>query len=328
MTDLLNRERILDHWLESVLNTKNYTRLPLAGDASARRYYRILKDNQPFVVMDAPPPEDPKLFADIAAGLKAHGLSVPDIFASDFNQGFLLLSDFGDRLYLGELNDHTVDNLYQDAFSALIELQHCKMQVPAFNRTFLLNQLGIFEEWYLKTHKSFQICEKTRSIFQPIYELLFETILQQPQVLVHRDYHSRNLMILPDKNPGIIDFQDAMLGPITYDLLSLLQDCYISWPRQRVEQWVLDFQQQLVERQSLSKNVSSTEFLKWFEWTAIQRHLKNLGIFSRLYYRDKKAGYLKDIPLLLKYIREICQRYKELEPLGAFFATHHETVEA
>ncbi len=321
----MNRETLLDVYLKSVLKT-DFKCVPLAGDASARRYFRVYaKTGTQYVVMDAPPPEVPAVFAKMAALLAQQGLQVPKVLYSDLDQGFLVLTDFGDRLYLGELTEASADQLYQKAFTALHTIQTCFPILPLFDRDFFDRQLGIFEEWYLKKHQKFS--HESQDLLNPIYEKLFEVWQAQPQVFVHRDYHSRNLMILPEDSPGILDFQDAMIGPITYDLVSLLQDCYISWPRERVQNWVLDFYDAAQEKKRFNRQVSDAEFLRWFDFTGVQRHLKNLGIFTRLHYRDNKSGYLKDIPQVLKYIFEACDRYSELKPLLRFFEALHETAE-
>ena len=316
----MSREQILEKWLENVLNTTDFKRTPLAGDASFRRYYRVSVQESQYVVMDAPPPEAPHLFVEVARLLGVQGLSVPHIVANQMEEGFLLLSDLGDRLYLNELNEKTADSLYHDAFKAMLKIQTCQTELPAFDRDFLQRQLGIFEEWYLKTHRSVDPLAHL-TMLAPLYELLFQAIEEQPQVLVHRDYHSRNLMILENGNPGILDFQDAMRGPITYDLVSLLQDCYISWPREKVEEWVADFHTQAKEAGLLETTNEFTKFLRWFDWTGLQRHLKNLGIFARLHHRDGKSGYLNDIPRVLSYVLQTCKRYSELQPLQDFFQT-------
>lgn len=313
------REQILDHWLSKVLQTNHFTRLPLAGDASFRRYYRVQVNEQRYVVMDAPPPEAPQIFRDIALVLQGQGISVPSVMAYEFTEGFLLLSDFGDRLYLSELTEQTADRLYHDAFQVLLKMQQCQAELPVFDGAFLSRQFGIFQEWFLGKHKGISDPQSSHTILKPIYDKLSETIALQPQVFVHRDYHSRNLMIIEEGNPGVLDFQDAMIGPITYDLVSLLQDCYITWPRHRVVQWTKDFQWQAQEKGLLSGQESEAEFLRWLDWTGLQRHLKNLGIFSRLYYRDGKSQYLKDIPRVLHYIKETSLRYSELTSLWRFF---------
>lgn len=323
------REQLLEDWLSRVLKARPFKRLPLAGDASARQYFRVHVDGRQYVVMDAPPPEVPQVFADIALVLEQQGLQVPKVIHSDFQHGFLLLSDLGDRLYLSELNNISADILYSAAFAALLKIQQCTKTLPIFDQDFFERQIGLFEEWYLKKHCAFTLfdLEKTKVLLNPVYEKLFEVWQSQPQVFVHRDYHSRNLMVLPEQAPGILDFQDAMTGPITYDLVSLLQDCYISWPRERIENWVHDFYQRAKNIGLLSGQETHAEFLRWFDLTGLQRHLKNLGIFARLHYRDNKSGYLKDMPQVLTYISETCHRYGELKPLSNFFETLQETHE-
>jgi hypothetical protein len=337
------REQVLDHWLKGIFKNSDFKRIMLAGDASFRRYYRIFVEDCSYVVMDAPPPEVPEIFVNIARILTNVGVSVPSVIASELEQGFLLLSDLGDRLYLPELNEYSADILYKDAFQALVKIQKCQAEVPVFDHAFLKRQFGIFQEWFLGKHIGISNMENinnnigrtetpstVQKILDPLYEKISETILHQPQVFVHRDFHSRNLMILDNKNPGVIDFQDAMMGPITYDLVSLLQDCYISWPRERVVEWVKDFQYRAQAIGLLSHQESLAEIMRWFDWTGLQRHLKNLGIFARLNYRDGKSQYLQDIPRVLDYIKETSLRYAELNPLWAFFESIQisETVEA
>jgi len=317
----MNREQILDQWLYQTLKTADFQKVLLAGDASFRRYYRIFvtQNKQQYVLMDAPPPEEPKVFMEMAHLLGSQGLSVPTIVASQLDHGFLLLSDLGDRLYLPELTLQSADTLYGEAFQALLKIQSCQAKVPVFDRAFLKRQYGIFQEWFLGKHKGVLLTDTSQNILETTYERLLETIDSQPQVFVHRDYHSRNLMILEAGSPGVLDFQDAMIGPITYDLVSLLQDCYITWPREHVVGWVKNFQQLATQKGLLSKQVSTAEFVRWFDWTGLQRHLKNLGIFSRLYYRDGKSQYLNDLPRVLQYIQETSVRYPELNPLWTLF---------
>ncbi len=317
----MDRKNILQQWLSGALKTTTFSCTPLTNDASFRRYYRIQTHNTQYVLMDAPPPEAPQLFADIAGILAKAGLEVPRVFAANFAHGFLLLSDLGDRLYLPALNVSSADGLYQQAMQALIQIQPITAKLPTFTRDFLQAQLNIFEEWYLIRHRAVKALEPMRETLAPIYELLFTAIECQPQVFVHRDYHSRNLMILDERSPGILDFQDAMIGPITYDLVSLLQDCYISWPREKIIQWVADFQARAVVAELLSSTITENEFLRWFDWTGLHRHLKNLGIFARLHYRDNKPQYLNDMPQIYQYIFETSSRYEALEPLKDFFQT-------
>lgn len=323
----MSREQILDKWLSECLKDKAYHRVPLAGDASFRRYHRVFVAGEQYVIMDAPPPESIQHFVHIASILQEQGLRVPLILNQDLENGFLRLQDFGDKLYLSELSDQTADALYQDAFNALLKMQgieksktsHAHFSIPDFDEALIKRQFGFFEEWYLKKHLNMPVTEAIQQELYPIYELLLQIIQAQPKVFVHLDYHSRNLMLLETGSPGILDFQDAMMGPITYDLVSLLQDCYIDWPRARIECWVQDYQSQAARNGLMPMTISNSDFIKWFDWTGLQRHIKNLGIFSRLHYRDGKSQYLKDIPRVINYIRETCYRYDELKTLQQFF---------
>lgn len=317
---------LLGSWLESLFKGTSFSCTPLAGDASFRRYWRVRIGDQTFVVMEAPPPETTVPFIEIAGLLSKEGLSVPKILEQDTSLGFLLLSDLGDNVYLPALkfnrenNAIAIERLYQNALRALLKIHSCKPQGLSFNfktfdAPFMVEQLALFETWYLKKHLEITF---DLGCLEGILQKLTYFIDEQPKVFIHRDYHSRNLMVLETGNPGILDFQDAMMGPITYDLVSLFQDCYIQWPRERVLQWVLSFKEQLVEVALLSPMVSDTQFIQWFDWTGLQRHLKNLGIFARLHHRDGKSGYLGDIPLVLHYINATCELYSELKPLAVF----------
>lgn len=308
----MNREKRLDQWLENVLATVPFKRALLSGDASFRKYYRVSTAEHSYVVMDAPAPEQPALFVERAEALAAIGLSVPNIFAIDLSQGFLLLTDFGDQLYLTVLNEQTASVLYEDAFKALLKIQQCSASVPYFDDAFLKQQMEIFKTWFLEKNLKLTITRETEHQLEGLLYLFSEVMQAQPQVFVHRDYHSRNLMVLPTGNPGVLDFQDAMKGPLTYDLVSLLQDCYITWPREMVESWVLQYQDKAKALGILTSYPSRQDFLRWFDLTGLQRHLKNLGVFSRLYYRDGKTQYLKDIPMTYKYLQEALERYPEL----------------
>lgn len=339
----VNREQILDEWLTKIYKGNSYQRTLLTGDASFRKYYRIYGENSfensnSLIIMDAPPPENPAIFAEIASFLNRNGFSVPKVYASNLEQGFLLLSDLGDRIYLKELNELTAVPLYEDALKALVSLQHQNAAIPSFDKDFLTRQWKIFTEWFLGSHLELEITTDMDKVLQRSLELLSQVIEEQPFVFVHRDYHSRNLMILEQGNPGILDFQDAMNGPITYDLVSLLQDCYISWPRKKVIHWIEQFRnygleskqknlQNQTQLQNQNKNQtqikpqinhygeSLDQFLRWFDLTGVQRHLKNLGIFSRLHYRDGKSHYLNDLSMPFKYVQEACERYDELSEL-------------
>ncbi len=314
----MNRDAKIDQWLQKCLASDLFKRKALAGDASQRRYYRIHHQDVSYVLMDAPHPEAPHRFVDCQAILASAGLTVPEIIASDLAQGLLLLSDFGDDLYLNHLHDHSADQLYAQAMAALIPLQQSQAPLAHFDRAMMAHQLvDLFEHWYLKHHKGLFLSPALSKDLQALYKLLFENAREQPQVLIHRDYHSRNLMILPGGSPGVLDFQDAMRGPLTYDLVSLLQDCYISWPIERVQAWVHSFQER-AEKANIVDKVDAEHFLRWFHLSGLQRHLKNLGIFARLHHRDHKPGYLKEIPRVLAYIQDTCSFYPELEPLSLF----------
>jgi len=309
----MSQNGALENWIASLLGGRSFRCVPLSNDASFRNYFRIMVEGETYIAMNAPPPENPSTFVAIGQRLATQGLTVPAVIQSYVEQGFLLLTDFGDNLYQYALNEHSAPGLYGDAIAALIQIQQCSTEeIPCFEPHFLERQLGIFQEWYLKRHLQWTITPDIQLTLQQLLAIFQSVMEAQPQVFVHRDYHSRNLMVLKAGNPGILDFQDAMLGPMTYDLVSLFQDCYISWPRNSVEQWVAVFQDAARATGLLGGDVSRQVFLRWFDLTGLQRHLKNLGIFARLYYRDGKNQYLKDIPQVLQYIRETLERYPEL----------------
>ncbi len=270
--------------------------------------------------MDAPPAqEDCAPFLRVTELLLELGLHVPRILARDAEHGFMLLSDLGSRLYLDELNEATVERLYGDALSALATLQSCApldCGLPPYGRVLLLSEMSLFRDWLLAKHLDLSLSEAEETGLRDSFRLLAESALQQPAVCVHRDFHSRNLMVCANHNPGILDYQDAVIGPVTYDLVSLLRDCYIAWPRARVERWALDYFE-LARQRGILRPDQATEqqFLRWFDWMGVQRHLKAAGIFARLNHRDAKPGYLQDIPRTLGYVSEVCAGYPELESL-------------
>lgn len=317
MPDRLQR---LQHWTRQQLDWPDAELSPASADASFRRYFRVQQGDTSYVLMDAPPEqEDCTPFIHVSELLLELGLHVPEIIARDLDQGFLLLSDMGTRLYLDELDDTTADRLYGDALGALATLQGCGPQqgLPAYDRTLLLNEMGLFRDWLLGTHLSLTLDTAQQDALHDSFDLLADSALQQPQVCVHRDYHSRNLMVSSFHNPGILDYQDAVIGPFTYDLVSLLRDCYISWPRQRVEGWALGYLE-LAGQTGIVRpdQVNEQQFLTWFDWMGVQRHLKAAGIFARLNHRDGKPGYMEDIPRTLAYVSEVCSRYDTLHVLG------------
>ena len=302
---------------------------PASADASFRRYFRVSgpavasafpESFASLIVMDAPPDkEDSHPFTAISSLLDEARLNVPRVLAKDFAQGFLLLTDLGSTAYLDVLNEGSVESLYADALDALLHMQREASEyassLPAYDATLLLSEMDLFRDWYCEQYRRFSFSSAQREALEDVFQQLMATALAQPKVFVHRDYHSRNLMQTKQQNPGILDFQDAVFGPVTYDLVSLLRDCYVDWPRQRVEQWALDYLHRAAEAGVMSPESDET-YLRWFDWMGVQRHLKATGIFARLNLRDNKPGYLNDIPRTLNYVRDVAVRYPELEPLS------------
>ncbi|KFI21948.1 aminoglycoside phosphotransferase family protein [Nitrosococcus oceani] len=305
----------LQQWLERGLGLMNYRLAPASEDASFRRYFRVHYRGMSLIVMDAPPErEDCRSFVHVARGFRGLGLNVPEVLEQDLERGFLLLTDLGEHQYLRVLNARNASTLYRDALVALRLLQGGEsaqgLHLPPYDQDLLLKEMGLFQEWYLERHLGIEV----GTTLEKVFERLAASALAQPQVPVHRDYHSRNLMMTEQANPGILDFQDAVKGPVTYDLVSLLRDCYIAWPQDRVLVWLYDYRRQAA-RAGIPVGASEAEFLRWFDWMGVQRHLKASGIFARLNVRDKKSGYLKDIPRTLGYIRTVARRYGELAEL-------------
>ena len=322
--NLESSERLehLRQWARQQLHWPDIELTPASGDASFRRYFRVQQGDVSYILMDAPPDkEDCRSFIHVSELLLGLGLHVPEILARNLEQGFLLLSDLGSRLYLDELNEDTVGRLYGDALGALAAIQSCDpdhSSLPLYDRELLLFEMSLFRDWLIGTHLNIRLDRSQQHDLQIGCEILADSALQQVMVCVHRDFHSRNLMVSAYHNPGILDYQDAVIGPVTYDLVSLLRDCYISWPRQRVEDWLMGYfelaQQTGIFRQG---QVNEQQFLKWFDWMGVQRHLKAAGIFARLNHRDGKPGYLDDIPRTLGYVTDVCSRYSELSELGS-----------
>ncbi len=267
--------------------------------------------------MDAPPEKEPLApFLEIHTRLKAAALHVPELFQVDEKQGFLCLEDFGHTDYLSALTSETVESLYESAFNALFQMQ-CQastLGLAPYDAATLQREMALFPDWCLSRHCQRSLNEIERQSLDNAFQLLIDSALSQPQVFVHRDFHSRNLMVTLTHNPGILDFQDALHGPITYDLVSLLRDCYIEWPIDQVQRWVFGYYTRL-QRHGFAVG-SPTQFQKWFDFMGLQRHLKVLGIFCRLYHRDGKSRYLNDLPLTLKYARQIAGQYDELNALA------------
>ncbi|MEO5574164.1 MAG: phosphotransferase [Gammaproteobacteria bacterium] len=314
----------LTRWLREDIGITQFDIAPASSDASFRRYFRIRYSEdgaqQTRVVMDAPPAqEDCAPYVQIAREFLALGLNVPEIIRADMERGFLLLSDLGPRQYLDELNESSVEDLYGAALEALLILQLlCKtdeIRLPPYDHALLMREMGLFGEWFVHKHLGITLTDDQSAQLTQICELLAASALEQPTVCVHRDYHSRNLMITQNNNPGILDFQDAVAGPLTYDLVSLLRDCYIAWPPAQVREWAIHYQRRALEAGLLTEN-NEAQFMRWFDWMGIQRHLKAIGIFARLSMRDGKPGYLKDIPRTLGYVVAVSRHYPELAPLN------------
>jgi aminoglycoside/choline kinase family phosphotransferase len=295
--------------------------VPASADASFRRYFRIESKNPKFatlIVMDAPPQHEPlDAFIKVDLLLSEAGLNVPIILEKNIVEGFLLLSDLGNTTYLTKLNAETADHLYDDAIRALVKMQLASKPgvLPNYDAVLLQRELDLFPEWYLKKHLNIELSPLQEDQVTKSFKLIIENNLAQAKVYVHRDYHSRNLMVTEINNPGVIDFQDAVYGPITYDASSLWRDAYIAWPEERVIDWVIKFWEE-GRKTGLPMPNDFGQFYRDFEWMGLQRHLKVLGIFARLFHRDGKEGYLKDIPLVLEYAIATANRYIELKPLA------------
>lgn len=314
------RLTLLTLWLSSLpaLALTISSLRPASSDASFRRYFRVdAADGDSFIVMDAPPPqENVQPFIDVANLFAATGLTVPSILAQDVAQGFLLLSDLGSTTYLSALNNDAAHKLYLDAIDALILLQSQSKPgvLPDYDRALLHRELMLFPDWYLSKHLGATLTDMQTAELNKVFDVLLANNLAQPQVYVHRDYHSRNLMVLERGNPGILDFQDAVYGPLTYDLVSLLRDAYVEWGEEMVLDWAIRYWER-ARRAGLPVNPDIDAFYREFEFMGLQRHLKVLGIFARLYHRDGKDAYLKDLPLVMAYTRKTAHRYIELKSL-------------
>lgn len=314
----MDRFELLVDWIESLHRLSGFTLEPASGDASFRRYFRVTSGDDSYIAMDAPPEKEAlQPFLQVARSFESIGLNVPCIYAEDLEKGFLLLQDLGSTLYLDRLNPATVDRLYGDALGALVTLQACgpREGLPPYDRARLMQEMELFRDWLLQRELSLSLTQTEQGMLDRTFAVLAESALGQPRVCVHRDYHSRNLMVTPTHNPGILDFQDAVIGPVTYDLASLLRDCYISWPREQVEAWVRGYFD-LALQSGVLRAEHESEFLTWFDLMGVQRHLKASGIFARLNRRDGKPGYLGDIPRTLGYILPLAERYPQLEGLA------------
>ena len=287
--------------------------VPASADASFRSYWRVSTGTQSWIVMDAPPAlEDIRPWLDIGERLRGAGLHAPAVLAADAEQGFVLMEDLGNRTYLPELTDASVDRLYGAALDALLVMQQRVSAdgLPLFDATRTIPEMELLGEWFLRRHLAFDPGCDDWDVIENAYRTLAIAADEQPRRFMHRDYHSRNLLITAASSPAIIDFQGAMLGPIAYDLASLLRDCYIAWPVARVDAWVEAYRQRLAAAGLLE--VEGRQFRRWFDLIGLQRHIKVLGLFCRLNYRDGKSQYLRDLPLVWEYVRSVALRYPEL----------------
>ena len=314
-------------WLERVLPAPMASIAPASVDASFRRYFRVTFEHAievpgssagvtSLIAMDAPPPhEDCRPFVAVAKLLAAAGVHAPAVLHEELSQGFLLLSDLGSRTYLAELSDATAPALYRDATDALIRWQQASRDdvLPPYDRALLLRELNLFPDWYIAKHLGITLDDAQRKVLATAFEQILENNLGQPRVYVHRDYHSRNLMI-SEPNPGVLDFQDAVHGPVTYDLVSLLRDAYIAWDEERQIDWAVRYWER-ARACGVPVGTDFGAFWRDFEWMGVQRQLKVLGIFARLWHRDGKAAYLQEMPRVMAYLRGACARYRALGPL-------------
>jgi aminoglycoside/choline kinase family phosphotransferase len=321
-----SRLELLTRWVTEDLGFSAGRIEPASGDASFRRYFRLTRGTDTYIVMDAPPDKEALgPFVSVAQTLKGIGLNVPVVLARNLPQGLLLLSDLGTRLYLDDLAaEREVDRLYTDALRALIRMQThgraAASALPPYDRALLLREMELMPEWFLSRHLGLP-AGAGRAMLDRLFDVLARSALEQPATFVHRDYHSRNLLVSEDANPGILDFQDAVYGAVTYDLVSLLKDCYIAWPVARVSDWALRYREQLLEA-GFVLGADEVEFIRWFDLMGLQRHIKVLGIFARLYYRDGKSGYLKDLPRVLAYTKDAASRYQETAEFAEYIEAH------
>jgi aminoglycoside/choline kinase family phosphotransferase len=313
----MQRQQQLTDWLSSLFPDQPFTLAPASADASFRRYFRAtFGDGSTRVVMDAPPQhENCGPFLHIGKLFEDAGTHVPHVYAQDLAQGFLLLSDLGNTTYLQALSQDNAKQLYAAATDALIKIQLASKpaELPHYDEALLRRELDLFPEWYIAKHLGVKLSDKQKAKLEEVFQRILANNLAQPCVYVHRDYHSRNLMAT-EPNPGILDFQDAVYGPITYDLASLFKDAYVKWEEADIIDWLISYWEK-ARKAGLPVREDFGEFYRDYEMMGVQRHIKVLGIFARLYHRDGKDGYLKDMPLVMEYLHKACERYIDLKPL-------------
>ncbi len=313
-----SRRAALERWLETHFQGARFSLAPASEDASFRRYFRAaLDDGRSFIAMDAPPEkEDCRPFVHVAGLLARAGVHAPQVHAQDLAQGFLLLTDLGTKTYIQELNADNAPRLFGDAMDALVRWQLATRpgELPPYDEALLRREMNLFPEWYLSRHLNLVLDVEKKETLENTFRLLVKSALAQPAVYVHRDYMPRNLM-LSEPNPGVLDFQDAVHGPITYDIVSLLRDAFLSWEESQVLDWCVRYWEK-AKRAGLPVDADFGDFWRAFEWMGLQRHLKVLGIFARINYRDGKPRYLEDTPRFIGYALAVSRRYRELGPLA------------
>ncbi len=322
------KEEVLKQWTAEQLVQKVLGRdcirswSPVSGDAGFRKYFRVQLANSELIAVYAPPEtEKNEAFLQIGQFFYDHGVHVPKIIAYEMERGFFLLEDLGQTLYLDHLNQDSAQLLYGEALVALLNIQQCPQDGKIFapyDAAKLVDEMALFPEWFVEKLLGYSFSENERSLVNTLFDALVVSALEQPQVIVHRDYHSRNIVYGPEGRPGIIDFQDAVIGPFTYDLVSILRDCYISWPQSDVENWVRAYFT-MAQDVGIVREASFEQVLRWFDWMGLQRHIKVLGIFARLSIRDDKHGYLDDLPLVIEYVRSVACRYPEMQDFVRWF---------
>jgi aminoglycoside/choline kinase family phosphotransferase len=306
----------LRDWLAQRLDGAPFGLAPASADASFRRYFRVSLPGRTLIAMDAPPPrEDCRPFVRIARLLREAGVNAPEVIAEDLGVGFLLLADLGSTTYLDALDASSAGGLYDAALESLLRWQLASRPgvLPPYDRALLRHELELFPDWYLQRHLEAALAPPEREALERAFDVVLANNIGQPAVYVHRDYHSRNLMVC-EPCPGVLDFQDAVHGPVTYDLVSLLRDAYVEWPEERELDWVIRYWER-ARRAGLPVTGDFAEFHRDYEWMGVQRQLKVLGIFARLFHRDGKARYLADMPRVSGYLRRTCSRYRELAGL-------------
>lgn len=317
-----DRLSALNNWLMQALDSNEFHLKPLTGDASFRRYFRVSYKSINRLVMDAPPQKESlNTFIEIANFFRAYGLLTPKIYAVNELEGFALIDDFGDQLFSTQLTEKNANQLYIRAIEEILRIQQCPLdkgyRFPEFDAEFMHREMNLFREWFLNAYLNMKLTAQEEQLLCDTFDWLASEIIKQPQVVIHRDYHSRNLLLTGKEfnhQLAIIDFQDAMLGPVTYDLVSLLKDCYVQWPRESVIKWLTFF----YNHSTYTKTWDFNSFLRAFDLCGLQRHIKVAGIFCRLYLRDGKSGYLKDLPLVLHYLMSSLEIYEELQSFYLF----------